>query len=113
MATEAQVPGPGCRWPTPRKVATTLAQMGSAAAGTALRQAQGRLPLQPAGRRRYGSAYPASRFVLGVFGVAVANGFLGVGYGGGDYVFAAGPFTEIDEAAAVTAEREVGVGALD
>ncbi len=43
-----------------------------------------------------------------VFGMRSRICFLGVGYRRRDHVAAAGPFAQIDEAAAVAAEREVG-----
>src|SRR5579872_1273524 len=86
--------------------------------------AGGTPPRQPAGRRRYGPAARrccpqgwdrASRFVLWIwiFGIAIADCFFSVGYGRRDHIAAAGPLAQIDEAAAIAAEREVGVGAFD
>jgi hypothetical protein len=53
-----------------------------------------------------------SRFVLWSFRINVADHLLGVGYRGRDHVAAARPFSQVNQAAAIAAEREVGVGAL-
>jgi len=90
-------------------------------AGGTLRLHSGQAPRQPAGRQRYGpvlrSCCPlgwalASRFVLLLFWSPVSDSFLGVGYRRRDHIGAAGPLAQIDNAAAVAAEREVRVAAF-
>jgi hypothetical protein len=45
-------------------------------------------------------------------GSVLADGVFDVGYGRRNHVSTARPFAQIDEAAAVAAEREVGIGGL-
>src|SRR5579862_8511427 len=54
-----------------------------------------------------------SRFVLGVFRVTLLESLLRIGYRRGNHISAARPFSEVDNAAAVTAERKIRVGVLN
>jgi hypothetical protein len=47
-----------------------------------------------------------------IFRWYVLDGFFGVLYWGGDYVVSAGPFAEVDDTAALAAERKVRIGVL-
>jgi hypothetical protein len=47
-----------------------------------------------------------------VFKAILAHGFVGVGNGRRDYISAARPFAQVDQATAVAAKREVRIGGV-
>src|ERR1700730_13237465 len=81
VAAEPQVPGPGRRYPTPKKVATIVAQRGA--------------------------SLPPSGILIGLSGDIFD--VIAVLYWRRDDIPAAGPFAQVNQAAAVATERELGV----
>src|SRR4051812_26984816 len=98
VATEAHVPGPGRPKPAPKNVATAHAQSGA-------------------------FTFAGLMDVAAVFVVVVAMAILvhflhsldvfGIGDGTGDYITSAGPFSQVNQAAALAAKREVRIVAQD
>ena len=54
----------------------------------------------------------SSSSLIFVFWTVLADGFLGIGYGRRNYITPAGPFAEIEQAAAVAAEWKIGFVSL-
>jgi hypothetical protein len=106
VAAEAQVPGPGRMRPKPKKVATREAQRG----------VELRLTVLPTNGRPAGSAVSftalSSLLFVHIFGRTDAELFLGIRNRRRNYVLAACPLAEINGAAVIAAEREVGVAAF-
>jgi hypothetical protein len=110
VAAEPQLPGAGFRYPTPKKVATRVAQSG----------ARGRTGVEASDRavaiiRMYcqAKAGVAEKFLVLVrIGQVFVDGIAGVGNGRGNDVGSAGPFPQIDSATAFAAEGEFGIGTL-
>src|SRR5580704_12119378 len=98
VSADAQLPGPGRMYPVPKKVPTSVAQSG---------------------------ARDTPKPVEGTAGGTPASVFIGVIRAGGEFIVrrirqrrgndisTAGPFPEIDQAAAIAAKGEVGVFACD
>ncbi len=107
VAAEPQVPGPGRKRPMPKNVATSVAQRsaGRDAGGTpALRRALGVAARHRLGwrqRRRLAVRHPVLTIFI-AFDLAVLHRRR-------DHIRAAGPFPQINQAAAIAAERELGV----
>jgi len=93
VAAEAQVPGPGRIRPIPKNVATSVAHSGAG------------------GDRAGGTLALPSRVSLALFFGVIFIFFrvADVEQGRRDYISAAGPLTEVDQATALTAERELRV----
>jgi len=95
VKSDPQVPGPGLRRPAPKKVATTVAQRGAA----------------------LDSVWDVLAMLIVVLG-AVGSYILleivrSVFQGRGNLIVSAGPFAQVNDAAALTAEREVGIRACN
>src|SRR5271154_4958824 len=101
VAAEPQLPGPGRRRPVPKKVATSLAQSGARG-----RDDGGEKVLES------GCVFWSDSVVIGIVPHRVWNAFGCVLHWRGDHVSAALPFSQINSAAAVAAEREFRIFAF-
>ena len=95
---EAQVPGPGRKRPMPKKVEIAVAQSGAEDLG-AIKIAGG-LPAR-------------SSFFIGAVQIGRQFVFGRILQRGRDHICTAGPFSEIDQAAALAAEWKIGAPALN
>jgi hypothetical protein len=110
--SDPHVPGPGWRWPTPQTVATDHAHRGAlmgVIGGVSLLVRSSAAIVISGGAVRAG-AVGVARPLFSVLGFA--TGFRII-HRRRDDVMSAGPFAEVDDTAAIAAEREFCVGAED